>query len=59
MVRLYIDYQTMRDRWRLRVMTNGGEALAVYCLSKKEAEKHRRLLRKMLQVKDSFSSRST
>lgn len=48
--RIYIDEQTGRKRWRVRVMVGGKETYALYQTSKYEAEKSRRLLRKVISA---------
>lgn len=46
--RIYIDEQTARNQWRLRVVVNSRETFAVYLKSRYEAEKQRNFLKKFI-----------
>jgi len=50
--RIYIDRQTKRNCWRLRVMIDGKNTFAVYLKSKAEAKKSQRFLKKFVSTID-------
>lgn len=47
-MKIYIDAQAARNQWRLRAVTNGKEIFLSYFNSKKEAERSRQFVRKVL-----------
>ena len=48
MVRIYIDYQTTRKQYRLRVMRGRHEATAIYFESLHNAQRVKKMLRKAI-----------
>jgi uncharacterized protein YegP (UPF0339 family) len=49
-IKIYIDHQTTRSQYRVRLTKGNDEVIALYCQTRKEAEKTRFFVRKIINA---------